>query len=497
MINLNKTEKEKSMRNDKSIKKNLSYQIVYRILTVITPLITSPYLSRTLGAQKLGVFSATYAYANYFILIAMLGVEYYGNRSIAICSSKKEIKNRFWEIYRVQLGASIVAVFIYYISILGMSNERKIYAICQGIWIIAAALDINWFFFGTQQFKLTVTRNILIKIFTIACIFLFVKKADDLTKYILVMAGGMLINQLIMWFFLLKQIGIERVSIECIMPHVRPMVKLFIPVVGLSIFQIMDKTMVDWFSDEINSGCYYNADRLMNIPLGVITAMSTVMLPRLAKEFHRNSEDTARQLLTKSAELTISLACAVSFGIGAISYEFVPFFFGEEFILCTVLILGLMPAIIIKSLEEYIRSQYLIPTGRDNTYITAVFIAAGVNVVANYILIPRFGALGAVIGTDIAEIVLLFVQATAVRKQIGFGHIFIKNGFYICLGCVMFGGIRFFSNATDLTNSITVLVSVILGGCIYVIGTLVYASLNKKSIYHIYVDKGIEIIRRR
>ena len=85
------------MKNE-SIKTNLSYQIIYRILTIITPLITSPYLSRVLGVEKLGVFSATYAQANYFILIAMLGVEYYGNRTIAVCNSDKELKVKFWEI---------------------------------------------------------------------------------------------------------------------------------------------------------------------------------------------------------------------------------------------------------------------------------------------------------------------------------------------------------------------------------------------------------------
>ena len=472
------------MKNE-SIKTNLSYQIIYRILTIITPLITSPYLSRVLGVEKLGVFSATYAQANYFILIAMLGAEYYGNRTIAVCNSDKEIKVKFWEIYYVQAIASILAILGYCLTIINLSPERKIYAACQGIWIVAAGLDINWFFFGTQQFKLTVTRNIIIKVATIIGIFLFVHKSDDLVKYILVMAGGMLINQLVMWYFLLKQIGITRVSMSDVIPHVKPMLKLFIPVIGLSIFQIMDKTMVDWLSDETNSGCYYNADRLMNIPLGVITAMSTVMLPRLAKEFHKKSCDVAVKLLTKSAELTISLACAVGFGIGAISFEFVPLFFGKEFNLCVVLILGLTPAIIVKSMEEYIRSQYLIPTRQDNIYIKAVFIAAGVNIIANYYFILKFGALGAVIGTNIAEITLFIIQAWKVKDKLNFFKIFKKNSFYFALGIIMFVVIRLFCNMTNYGNFISVLISIMLGGLIYVTGIIIYANININSIYHL------------
>ena len=49
-----------------NLKKNFIYQIVYRVLTVATPLITSPILSRALGAEKLGIFSATLALVGYF-----------------------------------------------------------------------------------------------------------------------------------------------------------------------------------------------------------------------------------------------------------------------------------------------------------------------------------------------------------------------------------------------------------------------------------------------
>ncbi len=472
------------MQRKSTVKRNLIYQMIYRIATIITPLITSPYISRILGAENLGVFSATYAHANYFILVAMLGVEYYGSRSIAICDSKIEIKNKFWEIYYVQLMACIIAIFLYTITLIGTSPERKVYSIAQGIWIIAAGLDINWFFFGTQQFRLTVTRNIIIKIISIICIFIFVQNENQLLRYILIMAGAMLINQVVMWFFLLKEIGFQKPVLSKVKPNIYPMLKLFIPVMGLSIFQIMDKTMVDLLSDEINSGCYYNTDRLMNIPLGLITAMSTVMLPKLSEEFHGNSQINAERLLKQSSELTMSLAPAIAFGLGVISYEFVPLFFGNEFTLCILLILGCIPVIIVKSLEEYIRSQYLIPTEKDNVYIKAVFLAALINGISNYFLISFYGAFGAIIGTLIAETTLLIVQMMYVRKQINFLKIFIKNSYYIALGFLMFVIIRMFASNTEFNNLTTVIISIILGVMIYGLGIIVYGKINTKSIYH-------------
>ena len=80
-----------------SLKKNIGLQMSYRMLTIITPLITSPIISRALGADKIGIYSATQAFANYFMLFAMLGVEYYGQRSIANSHTRTERSELFWD----------------------------------------------------------------------------------------------------------------------------------------------------------------------------------------------------------------------------------------------------------------------------------------------------------------------------------------------------------------------------------------------------------------
>ena len=474
---------------ESSTKVNLILQIAYRILTVLTPLITSPYLSRILGPSNLGIYSATYAYANYYILLAMLGVEYHGNREISLHDNPQELKKTFWGIYYVQACVAVFAIIIYLLTIPLFSAERRFYLLWQGLWIVAAGLDINWFFFGTQQFKLTVTRNVVIKILTIAGMFLLVRGENDLWKYILLMACGLLVNQLVMWFFLIKQIGFSRPNGKDIVPNIGPMFKLFIPVIGLSVFQVTDKIMVDWLSDSVNGGCYYNADRLINIPISVITALSTVMLPKLVREFDGQVKDKEKAfaLLGKSSELTISLTAAIAFGLGAISFEFVPFFFGKGYELCVSLILGFVPVIIFKAQEEFVRSQYLIPTKQDNIYIQAVFVAAVINIIANYFLILHFGAFGAVLGTIIAESVLFTYQLIRTRGEISFFKIFMRNWPYLLFGLVMFVVVRVIAATTNLSDGLTVVISICSGACLYCLLSLVYALLNKKSVYHNYV----------
>lgn len=83
-----------------SIKKNFLYNAFYQVLTLILPLITTPYISRVMGAEKIGVYSYAYSIASYFGLFILLGLNNYGNRTIAsVCDDKKKLSKTFWSIY--------------------------------------------------------------------------------------------------------------------------------------------------------------------------------------------------------------------------------------------------------------------------------------------------------------------------------------------------------------------------------------------------------------
>ena len=473
------------------LKTDLVFQFIYRFITVITPLITSPYLSRVLGPEKLGIYSGTYAYANYYLLFAMLGVEFFGNRSIAVVSADREKRREtFWNIYTIQFLSAVISLSVYYLTFgLIFESSRRTVCMLQGLWVLASGMDINWYFFGKQQFKLTVTRNILVKMVSIICIFSFVHRAEDLYIYVFIMAFSMVVSQGVMWPFLLKDIGIAKPSWKAVSKNVGPIVYLFIPVLAMSVFHIMDKTMVDVLSDEANGGYYYNVDRLVNIPLGMITGLGTVMLPRISRLAHSNDTDQAMKLLEKSSELSMFLSCAVAFGLGAIAGTFVPVFFGPGYDPCIIMIVVFVPIIIIKALSDFIRQQYLIPANQDRLYVIAVVCGAGVNLIANYLLIIRFNALGAVIGTFIAEAVVLGIEIWGSRSKMHFVSMFMNHKAYPFIGILMFALVRVLETVLHRQNVLSLFVLVAAGGGIYMLLCVLFWSRKNDSIFAPYVKK--------
>lgn len=476
-----------------SVKKNFGFQIAYRILTVVTPLITSPLLSRALGAEKLGIYSATQAYVNYFVLFAMLGIENYGNRFIAaLRGDKKAIQSCFWNIYTVQFFSVCIAIIVYLISFIWIPEERKIISLLQGIWLISCLLDINWFFFGCEQFKLTVTRSSIVKIISVLCVLIFIRNQEDLLLYTIIMGGSMAISQLLLWVSLSRYIGFEIPQWRKVKGHIVPIFRLFIPVIGLSIFHIMDKTMLDLLSDEKNVGYYYSADKIINIPLGVISAVSTVMLPRMSYLVKNGTKKDVEQMITKSAELVSFLTASIGFGIASIAKEFVPIFFGSGFEPCITLIYFFVPVLFVKAWGEMIRSQYLIPERKDNLYTAAIFYGALANLIANYMLIKTYAALGAVLGTLIAETVVLIVEIIGVRKEINFIKIIFSETKYIFFGAVMLVSIQAMANRCYLNKMVQIVMMIVMGAFNFMVMCIAAWLIGKKGIFYETISKVIK-----
>ena len=471
-----------------SLKKNLVFQMSYRILTIITPLITSPIISRALGAEKIGVYSATQAFANYFMLFAMLGVEYYGQRSIANSHTKDERSSTFWSIYIVQFGASFIAVSVYYLSAFFWNPSRITIMLIQGLWVISCLFDINWFYFGVENFQITVTRNFIVKIVTVLCIVVFIHEPTDLCLYATIMAGSTTISQLILWENIRKYVDLKKISLKECKKHLWPIIKLFIPMIALSIYHFMDKTMLDMFSTESEVGYYYAADKIIYIPLGLITAVGTVMLPRVSNVV-TDSEKKATELLNKSAELSIWMSCAAGFGIAAIAKEFVPLFFGEGYEKCSILLILFTPVIFVKALSNIVDQQYLIPAKFDNQYTIAVTGGAVVNLICNWFLIPRLGSIGATLGTLMAEFAVLVISVMFARRKINFVKMFFKQSYYILFGLIMFFTVRLLDSHIHIdSNLIRLILMIAAGGLIYcILCFILWFNLKDKSAFGKFV----------
>lgn len=402
----------------KAQNKNFLYNIIYQLLTFFVPLITVPYVSRVLGAENVGIYSYTYSIVYIFMLFGMLGINNYGSRTIArVRDDKDELSKTFFSIYFFQLIINILALVIYFAYVLLIDPSYKTIYFIQAIFLISICFDINWFFFGLEKFKITITRNLIIKILSVILIFILVKDKSDLNIYTFIMSFSTLLSQVFLFIILPKYIIFKKVKFKEIFSHFKEVLYLFIPVLAFSIYKVMDKTMIGLFSSMTQVAYYEYAEKLMNIPTAIISALGIVMLPHMSY-IMGNDKENYKKTIFDSMKLVSKLSTIMCLGLILISSDAVKVLFGNEFEESSSILILLSTTILASSWANVIRTQFLIPLKKDKVYIRSTFIAAIVNLILNVIFIRKYAAIGACIGTVISEFIVMFYQIFSTKKDL-------------------------------------------------------------------------------
>lgn len=428
---------------EKSLWQNYLYNAGYQLLLLCTPLFTSPYISRVFGAQGIGTYAYTGTVAGYFAMFAMLGIGTYGNRSCArVRGDREKLSETFCSIYSLQLATTLLTLVAYAVFALFVAREHQTIYRVRILFFLATALDIGWLFGGLEKFRMLSVRSAVCKLLSVACVFLFVKKAEDLWIYVLIIALEMLGNQLYLWLRIRGQVRFVRPSQQAVLRHLRPVLVLFLPTVVISVYSMLNKIMMGAMGGMAEVGFYEQAERAINLPMGLISVLGGVTMPRMANLVARADRQGGQALTEKSLLYVQFIAPAFAFGIAAVAPVFAPLFFGEAFAYSGTLIAALAPVVLFSTISAILQNQCLLPYQRDWAYIASLAVGAAINVVLNVLLIPGMGAMGAVIAAVATNAAICGVQAWQSRDMLAVGA-HIRRGLpYLGIGLLMFAVVR-------------------------------------------------------
>lgn len=403
----------------KSIKRNLFYNILLNISSVIFPLITAPYVARVLEPDGVGILNFSGTYAGYFALVAMLGIPTYGVREISkIRGDKERLSLLISQLISIVVITTIILSVIYLLSIvfIGQLTENYLIFLLSGFVLYLSPFNVNWFFEGMEEFGFITFRSLVIRIFSIICLFIFVHKKDDLLVMIILnVLGGLIIN---VWNYIqMRKMGVQPVfTIQGLVPHLKPMSFLFASVVAVSIYTILDTVMLGFMTDYSEVGFYNNAAHISKIITAVVTSLSIVAVPRISYYLEKREYGEISDLLNKSFSFVSFLSIPISVGVICIAPTFIPLFYGVKF-LGAIIPLQIMSLIIILiGFNNLAGMQILVGMALDKYFLYSITAGAIGNLIANCLLIPYWGAVGASYASLIAEIIVLIVTSYYVCK---------------------------------------------------------------------------------
>lgn len=470
--------------------KNYFYNVCYQMLVLILPLITAPYISRTLGPKGVGQYSFTYSIITWFTLITSIGIAYYGDRQVAyVRDNKYQLSKTFYELQIIKITMTVISmvIFIAFINI----YHRYTFLLClQAINILASTIDISWLYMGLENFKVTVIRNTLVKITSVILIFIFIHSSSDTWLYVLILAMSTFLGNLTLWPELRKILVF--INFRDLRPysHLHEALILFLPSVATKIYLNLNKTMLGVIAGSTAAGFYQNSDNLIQIIISIVTATGTVILPHAANEYAKGNNNAIKNMLYTSFDFVSFLAFPMAFGAASISLKLSIFFYGNKFAPVGPVMMIESIVIVMVAWSNAIGIQYLLPMKRTKDYTRSLVVSAIFSMIISIPLIYFWGLHGAIITTVLSEGIVTLYQLVVVHNEINLKRLFKDVPKFLLSSSIMFM-VVFFLNKHWQFNLFSMIGEVGIGIMIYIImiiilrptilkKTTIFLNLNKK-----------------
>lgn len=388
----------------RSIAKNALYNMGYRAVLAVFPLITTTYVSHILGSENVGKVASAQNLVTYFVLIATLGIPAYGVRAIAQSKTDKKKCNKvFTELFIINFFSTLFALVCYYIYIrLAETHIDKSLSCIFASLIVLCFFNIEWLFQGFEEYGYITLRSIIVKMISLIALFVFVKNKNDIIPYSIIVCFGTGGNYLLNIANIKKHVSFDFTSIR-VQTHIRRIFIFFATVIAIEIYTLLDVTMLTRMCAPSNVGYYSNASKIVKTIANTVTALGAVLLPRLSVYFNRENEQQIKILIERfyNAITTISIPCFI--GVIICSEEIVTVLFGSDFLPSIWTIKWLSFLILLLPLSGGIFAQILQTSNNEKTYFFVVCIGALANIILNYIFIQGFQHNGAAIASVLTE----------------------------------------------------------------------------------------------
>lgn len=390
-----------------SIKKNFAFNALLTSANYLFPLIVFPYISRVLGVNNIGICNFVDSVIQNFILISMMGIGMVGIREIVAAKGDRVRLNRvFSSIFYINglftlLAVAALVVCSYVVEDFREYRELLFIGIAK---LVGNFLMIEWFFKGLEDFKYITVRSILVRLAYVVSVFLFIRSPEDYTLYYILTAGTFVVNALFNMIY-----GRRFVSLTL---DPAPLSAFMKPVLILGVYMIFTNLYISfntmWLgmqTDDTEVGYFATATKLFSVFIALLTAFTTVMIPRMSDYLKDGKTDMFRGMLAKTVSVLFSFSMPlIYFGI-VYAEDIVMVIAGPGYEGARVPMQVCMPLLLIIGYQQVVVLQALLPLKKDNAILVNSMVGGGVALILCFTIVGHLKATGAALvwlGSEIA-----------------------------------------------------------------------------------------------
>lgn len=405
----------------KSVKFNFIMNFILTASSIIFPLITFPYISRTLLAAGSGAVSSAASVLSYFAMFASLGIPTYGIRACArVRDNREELSRTVQELMIINTVTTVLtyAAFLILLAVVPKFAAERELLLVNSVSLILNVIGVSWLYSALEEYGYIASRTLIFKVISIVFMFLMVKSPDDYIIYgaISVFAGG---GSYVLNFLRLRRyVDFKKTQPYHFKEHLKPIMIFFATSAGISVYTNLDTVMLWMMKTNVDVGYYSAGIKVKTVLSTLITSLGTVLLPRLSYYAEKGNRDEFYKIIAKACNFVVLLGAGVTVYFWMYAKESILLLAGKDFYGAIAPMKYLMPTVLLIGLSNVTGIQVLTPTGRETKVLYSILAGAATDFVLNLVLIPYIAADGAAIATTVAELVVLLVQCVYLKDTL-------------------------------------------------------------------------------
>lgn len=411
----------------KSLKLNFVMNAALTMSSIIFPIVTFPYVSRILMPSGTGRVTFATSLISYFSIFAQLGIPTYGIRACAqVRDDRAKLSKTVHELLIINL---IMSFFVYIflgvalVTVPRLFEDRILYIIISST-ILLNVIGMEWLYKGLEKYSYITIRSIIFKFIALIAMFVFVHKKDDYIIYGAISIFAASASNILNIIHARKYIDFSFIGHYDLRKHLKAVLVFFAMSCATTIYTNLDTVMLGFMKSDIDVGYYNAAVKIKVILVQVVASLGGVLLPRCSYYVEKGMWAEFKRICSKALNFVVVIALPLSVYFIIYAQDAIVFLSGAEYLGAIFPMKIIMPTLLFIGITNILGLQILVPLGKERIVLYSEIAGAITDLLLNIILIPKFGASGAAMGTLVAEFVVLSVQYVALRKQLF--DIFIK-----------------------------------------------------------------------
>ncbi|WP_044200729.1 flippase [Flammeovirga sp. OC4] len=417
-----------------SILKNINWLVLDRIIRMVGGLLINAWVSRYLGPKNIGIWDFSVSVTSFFLIFSSLGIERVAIKNFVEVSHEENIKN-FSTLLSLRIIISIIS-FLGAGFLLQYYAENDIEKIVIG-WLVASSIliqvteVITFDFQANLLSKFTVisktTGFILASLLKVYLIIYNYELTYFIGAFLLELFVGSLL--LLYHYFKLRKPVYFSFSKQLFQEYLHSFLPLLLSAFAYTVYTQIDQVMIGRMIGDEALGVYSRAVKLFMISTAIYTILGSSLFPELTKQWKKGIDS-----LNSSYERISSMLTGISY-VGVfftwiLADLVIDILYGEAFAGAALNLKILM----ISAIFQYnggMRGNYLILTNKRNIIMISSFCSMGLNVLLNYLLIPKYGTNGAAFASVFTVFFTAFVLNFFFKKTIVIGLAQLRSFFMI------------------------------------------------------------------